>query len=100
MTTAGNTPARRALVDGAWAYRYAAQVSRHSQRRLETLPRPIQASRWKAQVRLCTRCRRLLACGQHAHQVGVAMARELAGFLWALAPQVPVTSAVHTMDRP
>ena len=36
ITKAGNTHARRALVEGAWAYRYPAKVSRHLQLRLET----------------------------------------------------------------
>jgi transposase len=43
---AGNSQARRALVDGAWAYRYPAKVSRHLQLRLEKLPTKIQAIRW------------------------------------------------------
>jgi transposase len=55
MTKTGHTHARRALVAGAWASRYPATVSRHLQRRLEKLPTAIQASSWKAQVRLCTR---------------------------------------------
>lgn len=91
ITKAGNTHARRALVEGAWAYRYPAKVSRHIQLRLEQLPKPIQDISWKAQVRLCTRFRRLLARGKHANQVVVAIARELVGFLWAIAKQVPVT---------
>jgi len=91
ITKAGNTPARRALVEGAWAYRYPAKVSRHLQRRLETLPKPIQDISWKAQVRLCKRVRRLMARGKHANQVVVAMARELAGFMWAMAQQVSIT---------
>jgi transposase len=91
ITKAGNTHARRALVEGAWAYRYPANVSRHIQLRLEQLPKPIQDISWKAQVRLCTRVRRLLARGKHANQVVVAMARELVGLLWAMAKQVPVT---------
>jgi transposase len=91
ITTAGNTHARRALVEGAWADRYPANVSRHWPLRLETLPKPIQDISWKAQVRLCKRYRRLLARGKHAHQVVVAIARELAGFLWAMAQQVAVT---------
>ena len=72
----GNTHARRALVEGAWAYRYPAKVSRHLQRRLEKLPPAIQAISWKAQVRLCTRYRQRMATGKHAHQVVVAIARE------------------------
>jgi transposase len=91
ITNAGNTHARRALVEGAWASRYPANVSRHLQLRLEQLPKPIQDISWKAQVRLCTRVRRLMARGKHANQVVVAMARELAGCLWAIAKQVPVT---------
>jgi transposase len=91
ITTAGHTQARRVLVEGAWAYRYPANVSRHWPRRLEQLPKPIQDLSWKAHVRRCTRVRRLLARGKHANQVVVAMARELAGLLWAMATQVPVT---------
>ena len=89
MTKTGNTHARRALVEGAWAYRYPAKVSRHLQLRLEKLPTAIQAISWKAQVRLCKRYRQLLAKGKNANQV-VAVARELVGFMWAIAKQVPV----------
>jgi transposase len=92
LTKAGNTHARRALVEGAWAYRYPAKVSRHLQLRLEQLPKPIQDLSWKAQVRLCKRFRRLMARGKHANQVVVAIARELVAFMWAIAKQVPVTS--------
>jgi transposase len=67
MTTAGNTHARRPLVEGAWAYRYPAQVSRHLQLRLETPPKVMQDLSWKAQVRLCTRDRQLIARGKHAN---------------------------------
>jgi transposase len=91
ITKAGNTHARRALVEGAWAYRYPAKVSRHLQLRLEKLPKPIQDISWKAQVRLCKRYRRLIARGKQANQVVVAIARELVGFMWAIAKQVPVT---------
>jgi transposase len=91
ITKAGNTHARRALIEGAWAYRYPAKVSRHLQVRLEQLPKPIQDISWKAQARLCQRFRRLLARGKHANQVVVAIARELVGFMWAIAQQVPVT---------
>jgi transposase len=52
MTKAGNPQARRALVEGAWAYRYPATVSRHRQLRLEKQPKGIQDIRWQAQVRL------------------------------------------------
>ena len=92
MMKAGNTHARRAWVEGAWAYRYPATLSRHLPLRREPLPKPLHDISWRAQVRLCKRFRRLLARGKHANQVVVAMARELAGFLWAIAKQVPMTT--------
>jgi len=89
ITKAGNTFARRALIEGAWAYRYPAKVSRHLQLRLEQVPKPIQNISWKAQVRLCKRFRSLMARGKHANQVVVAIAREMAAFIWAIAREVP-----------
>jgi transposase len=95
---AGNTHARHALVEGAWAYRYPAKVSRHLQLRLEKPPKVIQDISWKAQVRRCQRDRRFIARGTHANQVVVAMARELAGFMWAMAQQVSVTLSGRLTD--
>jgi len=65
-------------------------VSRHLQRRLDKQPKAIQDISWKAQVRLCKRYRHLSARGKHANQVVVAIARELVGFMWAIAKAVPV----------
>jgi transposase len=79
------------LVEGAWAYRSPAKVSRHVQLRREKLPKPIQDISWKEQVRLCQRYRRLMVRGKNAKQVVVAMARELAGLMWAMAQEGPVT---------
>jgi len=90
ITKTGTTHARRVRVEGAWAYRYPANVSRHLQLRLEKQPHVIQAISWKAQVRLCQRYRRRLARGKHANQVVVAIAREFVGFMGAIAKQVPV----------
>jgi hypothetical protein len=95
MTKAGNTPARRVLVDGAWAYRSPAKVRRPLQLRRAKPPKAIQDIRWQAQVRRCKRSRKLLARGKHANQVVVAIARELVGFLWAIAKQGPVTPSLH-----
>jgi transposase len=98
ITKAGNTHARRALVEGAWAYRDPAKVSRHLPRRLEQQPNIIQDISWKAQVRLCQRYRRLVSRGKHATVVTVAIARELAGFMWAMAREVPVTPSDHKRE--
>jgi hypothetical protein len=48
----------------------------------------IQDVSWKAQVRLCKRYRRLMARGKNANQVVVAIARELAAFVWAIAREL------------
>ncbi|HWQ68404.1 MAG TPA: IS110 family transposase [Patescibacteria group bacterium] len=90
ITKAGNTHARRALVEGAWAYRYPAKISAHLQRRIEGLPKTARDIAWKAQVRLCKRYRQLAARGKHPNQVVVAIARELAAFAWAIARTVPL----------
>ena len=90
ITKTGNSHARRVLVEGAWAYRYPAKVSRHLHLRVETVPKAIQEISWKAQVRLCQRYRRLVARGKHVNQVVVAIAREMAAFVWAMAREVAI----------
>ena len=90
ITKTGNSHARRVLVEGAWAYRYPAKVSPHLQLRLEKVPKVIQDMSWKAQVRLGKRYRRLVARGKQVNQVVVALARQMAAFVWALAREVKV----------
>ena len=90
ITKAGNGRARRALIEGAWAYRHPAKVSQHIQTRIDGLPKPIQDLGWKAQVRLCKRFRRLVGRGKHPNVVVTAIARELLAFMWAIAKEVPV----------
>ena len=90
ITKCGNSHARRVLVESAWAYRHPAKVSEILQKRLELLPKPLQELSWKAQVRLCGRFRKLRA-RKHINQVVVAIAREMAAFLWAIAKLVPLS---------
>ena len=99
LTKAGNAQARSARVEGAWADRYPATVRRHLQRRLETQPKGSQDIRWKAPVRRCQRDRRLVSRGQHPNVVTVAIARELAGFMGAIAQQVTVTLSSQDAGR-
>ena len=91
ITKSGNTHARRVLVESAWAYRHPAKVSAYLQKRIGHLPQELQDLSWKAQVRLCKRYRSLCARGKHVNEVIVAIARELAAFIWAVAKIVPVT---------
>jgi transposase len=95
ITKAGNSQARRVLIEGAWAYRSPAKGSRHLQWRLERVPQTLQDSSWKAPVRRCQRDRQLSARGTHANQVVVAIARELLAFMWAMAQHIPVKPESH-----
>lgn len=85
ITKAGNSSARRALVEAAWAYRNAAAVTPIIARRQTGLPKTAIDIAWKAQLRLCARFRRLSARGLNRNKIIVAIARELAGFVWAIA---------------
>jgi len=89
VTKAGNSTARRMLIEAAWSYRFPARISREQLLRQEALPKPIRDIAWKAQVRLCGRYRKLSRAGKPATTVTTAIARELAGFVWAIACQLP-----------
>jgi len=88
ITKTGNASARRALVEAAWAYRYGARVSVGIARRQSGLAKSVTDLAWRAQLRLCTRFRRLSARGLHRNKIVVAVARELSGFVWALGQSI------------
>jgi transposase len=88
VTKAGNGTARRMLIEAAWSYRFPARISREQLLRQEDLPKSIRDTAWKAQGRLCARYRKLARAGKPATTVTTAVARELAGFVWAIACQV------------
>jgi transposase len=88
ITKTGNAHARRVLTEAAWNYRFGARIARGLSLRQEGVAEPIRAISWKAQLRLCARFRALSARGVHQNKVCVAVARELAGFIWAIARQV------------
>jgi transposase len=85
ITKAGNVLARRVLIEGAWTYRMSARISRKLHDRNEALPVPIRDIAWKAPLRLCTRYRRLIAAGKAKVVVTTAIARQMVGFIWAIA---------------
>jgi len=85
ITKAGNVLARRVLIEGAWTYRMPARISRTLHDRNEELPATIRDIAWKAQLRLCARYRRLAAAGKAKVVVTTAIAREMVGFIWAIA---------------
>ena len=85
ITKTGNAHARRLLTEAAWNYRFPARISTELRARSRSLPESIRTHAWKAQVRLCGRFARLSSRGVQANKVCVAVARELAGFIWAIA---------------
>lgn len=85
ITKTGNSRARRLLVEAAWSYRHPAKVSPAIQQRHDGLPKAIIDRAWDAQLRLCKRYRRLVARGKHPNVAVIAIARELAAFVWDIA---------------
>ena len=84
ITKTGNAHARTMLTEAAWNYRFGARISRRAQQRQEDLSEQIRAMGWKAQLRLTKRFATLKARGVQINKVCVAVARELAGFVWAI----------------
>ena len=93
ITGAGNGRARRVLIEGAWTYRFRARMSRLLEERQAGLPKVVCDIAWKAQVRLCGRYRKLMARGKRQGVITVAIAREMAAFLWAIGREVEPRSA-------
>jgi transposase len=93
ITKTGNGHVRRVLVEAAWQYRYPARKTAVLQRRAERASEQVQEIAWKAQKRLCARYRLLEARGKLKVQVCIAIARELAGFIWAIGQALPQPAA-------
>jgi transposase len=85
ITKTGNGHARRILVEAAWCYRFPARISRLLYTRQAGQSKPVRDIAWRAQLRLTQRFRHLRSRGLHQNKVCVAIARELAGFVWDIA---------------
>lgn len=83
ITRTGNALVRRLLVETAWHYQHRPGVGVALMRRRKGQPTRVIAIADKAQQRLCRRFRRLAEQHKPAPKIVVAIARELAGFLWA-----------------
>jgi transposase len=98
ITRTGNALVRRLLVETAWHYQHRPQVGRALTRRRKGQPSRVIAIADKAQQRLCRRFRRLAEQHKPAPKIAVAIARELAGFLWAALQPPPVAAADGTTN--
>jgi transposase len=87
ITLTGNAHARRMLVESAWSYRFPARQTKHLKGKARHASKEAKQIAWKAQTRLCGRYRTLTRAGKSTKLVCVAIARELAGFLWDIVRQ-------------
>jgi transposase len=85
ITKAGDIHARTLLVEAAHSYRLPARLTRRKLGTVEAVPEAVRAIAWTAQTRLCQRYRQLMAKDKPTQIVVTAIARELAGFVWAIA---------------
>lgn len=85
ITKMGNTRIRQLLVESAWTYRHPARISRKKAPLMERTSESVRAIAWKAQSRLTRRYRALSARGMKPTVICTAIARELSGFMWAVA---------------
>jgi transposase len=99
ITKAGNSAARRMLVEVAWHYRFEPRVSPIIATRQDGLPSAVTDIAWKAQLRLTAKFKRLSARRVMKTKAVVAVARELAGFVWAIGREVQ-TSGWRGIKQP
>jgi len=83
ITKTGNRHVRRLLVEAAWHYRHHSSVGKELQARRRGQPGWAVNLAEKCQLRLCRRHRRLVERGKAVNKANIAVARELAGFIWA-----------------
>jgi transposase len=88
ITKTGNAHLRRIVVEAAWSYRHRPAIGPTLRQRQAGQSEEVKAIAWKAQHRLHSRYRRLVARGKAKQQVVTAIARELLGFIWAIGVAV------------
>jgi transposase len=93
ITKAGNRRARRMLVECSWSYQHPPRVGQTKQPKVDAAPPAVREIAWKAQCRLYRRYRTLIRKGKLKTVAIVAIARELAGFIWAVARAARVAAA-------
>jgi hypothetical protein len=86
ITRTGNSRVRRLMVESAWHYRHLPNMSRELRRRNEPVAKGVRQIAWRAQNRLNRRLLHLTCRKDHRTAV-TAVARELAGFIWAIAQE-------------
>jgi transposase len=83
ITKAGPAAVRTALAESAHCYRHRPAIGATLRHRQDGLPPGTLARSWKAQQRLHATWRKMSSRGKPGGAVVTAVARELAGFVWA-----------------
>jgi transposase len=84
ITKTGNSHLRRVLVEAAWHYRHGPRLCKRQKEQQGTLSPKVATIAWTAQERLHRRYRALSAKSKPSGKIVTALARELAGFVWAI----------------
>jgi transposase len=99
ITKSGNPTVRCLRYEAAWSYRYIPKVGAYMlSHQPKELPQEVKDIAWKAQLRLCKRYRQLVGRGKKGQVAITAVARELVGFIWAVAQQQG-TAPLHPCPR-
>jgi transposase len=93
ITKAGNRRARRVLVECSWSYQHPPRIGRDKQPKVDAAPPAVREIAWKAQCRLHARYRALIRKGKLKTVAITAIARELAGFIWAVNREISAAGA-------
>lgn len=93
ITRCGNGHLRRIIVEAAWHYRHLPLMSKELRRRNKGLAPGVQRIAWEAQKRLNQRLYHLIHAGKSVQKAITAVARELAGFIWAVGQQEKLLEA-------
>jgi len=92
ITKVGNAHVRRLLVEAAWHSRRRPKVGYELARRQRGQDAVVIERAWRCQQRLHQRWQRMAGRGKPQQKIVVACARELAGFVWAIATDQPLRS--------
>ena len=90
ITKVGNSHVRRLLVESAWHARRRPKVGYELARRQRGQEAVVVERAWRCQQRLYQRWQRMAGRGKPQQKIVVACARELAGFVWAIATEQPL----------
>jgi transposase len=93
ITRCGNSHLRRILVEAAWNYRHLPGMSKELRRRNQGVAEGVQRIAWETQKRLHKRLYHLIHAGKSPQKAVVALARELAGFIWSVGQEEVLLAA-------